>query len=85
MTSTQFSTQQSFQRKRFIEMLHRKHTETMRKYSQFQTADDENEAYEMWRERRERESKRRKVEPQQHRMPCPACAAHGWYVVWSRE
>ena len=65
-------------RKRFTEMLDRKHTETMRKYSQFQTAEDENDAYEMWRERRERESKRRKVEPQQHRMPCPACAAHGW-------
>ena len=65
-------------RKRFTEMLERKHTETMRKYSQFQTAEDENDAYEMWRERRERESKRRKVEPQQHRMPCPACAAHGW-------
>ena len=65
-------------RKRFTEMLDRKHTETMRKYSQFQTAEEENDAYEMWRERRERESKRRKVEPQQHRMPCPACAAHGW-------
>ena len=65
-------------RKRFTEMLDRKHTETMRKYSQFQTAEDENDAYEIWRERRERESKRRKLEPQQHRMPCPACAAHGW-------
>ena len=56
-------------RKRFTEMLDRKHTETMRKYSQFQTAEKENDAYEMWRERRERESKRRKVEPQQHGMP----------------
>ena len=65
-------------RKRFTEMLDRKHTETMRKYSQFQTAEEENDAYEMWRESRERESPRRKVEPQQHRMPCPACAAHGW-------
>ena len=65
-------------RKRFTEMLDRKHTETMRKYSQFHTAEEENDAYEMWRERRERESKRRKVEPQQHRMSCPACAAHGW-------
>ena len=65
-------------RKRFTEMLDRKHTETMRKYSQFQTADDENEAYEMWRESREREPKRRKVEPQHYRMPCPACAADGW-------
>ena len=42
-------------RKRFTEMLDRKHTETMRKYSQFQTAEDENDAYELWRERRERE------------------------------
>ena len=57
-------------RKRFTGMLDRKHTETMRKYSQFQTAEDENAAYEMSRERREREPKRRKVEPQQHRMPC---------------
>ena len=65
-------------RKRFTEMLDRKHTETMSKYSQFQTAEEENDAYETWRDRRERESKRRKVEPQQHRMPCPACAAHGW-------
>ena len=44
-------------RKSFTEMLDWKHTETMRKYSQFQTAEDENDAYEMWRERRERESK----------------------------
>ena len=64
-------------RKRFTEMLDRKHTETMRKYSQFQTAEDEHEAYEMWRESGEREPERRKAEPQQHRMPCPACAAHG--------
>ena len=65
-------------RKRFTEMLDWKHTETMRKYSQFQNEAEENDAYEVWWERRERESKRRKVEPQQHRMPCPACAAHGW-------
>ena len=65
-------------RKRFTEMLDRKHTEIMCKHSQFQTAVDENEAYEIWRGRREREPKRRKVEPQQHRMPCPACDAHGW-------
>ena len=62
-------------RKRFIEILERRHTETMRKDSQFQSAEDENEAYEMWRERRKREPKRRKDEPQQHRMSCPACAA----------
>ena len=36
-------------------MLDRKHTETMRKYSQFQTAEDEHEAYEMWRESGQRE------------------------------
>ena len=65
-------------RKRFTSMLDRKHTDTMRKYSEFQTSEDENEAYEMWRERRETEPKRRKAEPPQHRMPCPACAAHGW-------
>ena len=64
-------------RKRFTEMLDRKHTETMRKYSQFKAAEDENEAYEIWRERREREPKRRKDELQRHRMFCPACAAHG--------
>ena len=65
-------------RKRFTKILDRKHTETMRRWSHFQTAKDENEAYEMWRESREREPKRRKVEAQQHRVPCPACAAHGW-------
>ena len=65
-------------RKRFTEMLDRKHTETMHKDSQFETAEKENDAYEMWRECRDRESKRRKVEPQQHRMPCPTCAAHDW-------
>ena len=65
-------------RKRFTEMLDRKHTETMRKYSQLKTAEDENEAYEIWRERRERDPKRHKVAPQEHRMSCPACAAHGW-------
>ena len=65
-------------RKRFTDMLDRKHTETMRKYSQFKTAEDENEAYELWRERREREPKRLKVQPQQFRMHCPACAAQWW-------
>ena len=56
-------------RKSFTEMLDWKHTETTRNYSQAETAEKENDAYEMWRERRERESKRRKVEPQQHGMP----------------
>ena len=65
-------------RKRFMEMLDLQHTVTMRKYSQFQIEAEENDAYEVWRERRERASKRRKVEPQQHRMPCLAYAAHGW-------
>ena len=65
-------------RKRFTEMLDRKHTETMRKYSHLKTADDEDEAYESWRECRERQPKRRKVEPEHHRRPCPACTAHGW-------
>ena len=65
-------------RKRFTEMLDLKHTETMRKYSQFQNEEEENDAYEVWRERRETKSKRRKVEPQQPRMPCPACAEHAW-------
>ena len=36
-------------RKRFTEMLDRKHTETMRTYSRFQTTEDENEAYDMWK------------------------------------
>ena len=36
-------------RKRFTEMLDWKHLETMRKYSQFQTAEEENDAYETWR------------------------------------
>ena len=65
-------------RKRFTEMLVRKHTETMRKYSQFKTLEDENEAYEQWKERREKNPKRHKVAPQEHRMSCPACAEHGW-------
>ena len=65
-------------RKRFTEKLDQKHTETMRKYSKYKTAEDENEAYEIWRERRERDPKRRKVEPEQQRMPCPACDAHAW-------
>ena len=64
--------------KRFTEMLDRKHTETMREYSQFKTLEDENEAYEQWKERREKNPKRHKVAPQEHRMSCPACAEHGW-------
>ena len=63
-------------RKRFTEMLHRKHTETMRKYSKFQNEEEENEAYEVWKGNCERDFKRRKVEPEQNRMPCPACAEH---------
>ena len=65
-------------RKRFTDMLDRKHAETLRKYSQLKTAEDENEAYEIWRERRDMEPKHHKVEPRQHRLPCPACAAQGW-------
>jgi hypothetical protein len=65
-------------RKRFEEMLDRKHTETMRKHSEFQTTEAENEAYEIWSERRERDPKRKKIEHQKDRRPCPACAAHGW-------
>ena len=65
-------------RKRFTAMLDRKHTKTMHKYSSFRTAEEEDDAYEKWRASRETEPKRRKIEPQQHRMPCPACAACGW-------
>ena len=65
-------------RKRFTEMLDRKHTETMRTYSQFQTAEDENEAYENWLGLRAREPKRHKAEPPAHHRPCPGFAAQGW-------
>ena len=64
-------------RQRFTEMLDRKHTETMRKYSEFQSATqdslkiEEDEAYEKWKGRREeREPKRRRVEPKH---VCEAC------------
>ena len=65
-------------RKRFTQMLDRKHTETMRKHSQLKTVQDENEAYERWRDGRDRDPKRQKAEPETHRRPCPACAAQGW-------
>ena len=65
-------------RKRFTQMLDRKHTETMRRHSQLKTAQDETEAFERWRDRRDREPKRQKAEPETHRRPCPACAAQGW-------
>ena len=65
-------------RKKFTAKLDEKHTKTMRRHSQFTTAEDENDAYESWRESRETESKRRKVEPQKHRGHCAACAAQGW-------
>ena len=65
-------------RKRFTDMLDRKHAETLRKYSQLKNAEGENEAYDIWRRHREGDPKRRTVETQQHRMPCPGCAAHGW-------
>ena len=42
------------------------------------TAEDESQADELWRQRREREPKRLKVEAQQFRMPCDACASLGW-------
>ena len=41
----------------------------LRMRKQFQNEAEENDAYEVWWERREREFKRRKVESQQHRMP----------------
>ena len=65
-------------RKRFTEMLERKHTQTMRKFSHYRTAEQEDDAYELWRERRDREPKRQKVQGQENRRPCPACAAQGW-------
>ena len=65
-------------RKRFTQMLDRKHTETMRRHSQLKTAQDETEAFERWRDRRDKEPKRHKAEPETHRRPCPACAAQGW-------
>ena len=65
-------------RKRFTEMLDRKHAQTMRRFSHYRTEEQENDAYELWREKRDREPKRQKVEEQANRMPCPACAAQGW-------
>ena len=59
-------------------MLDRKHTETMRKHSQYKTADDEEEAYDTWKACRDREPKRRKVEPPNHRKTCTKCAEWGW-------
>ena len=40
-------------RQRFTGMLDRMHTRTMRKFSQFPTAEAENEVYGSWREGRE--------------------------------
>ena len=65
-------------RKRFEEMLERMHTKTMSKYSDFKTIEEENDAYEIWRELRDREPKRRKVKSEKYHMPCPACKANGW-------
>ena len=65
-------------RKRFTEMLERKHTQTMRRFSQYKTAEQENVAYELWCERRDREPKRQKVQEQENRRPCSACASQGW-------
>ena len=65
-------------RKRFEEMLERMHTKTMSKYSDFKTVEEENGAYEIWRELRDREPKRRKVKSEKYHMPCPACKANGW-------
>ena len=45
---------------------------------EFNTAEDESQADELWRDRREREPKRLKVEPQQFRMTCAVCASQGW-------
>ena len=64
-------------RKRFTEMLDGKHTDTMRKHLQFWTAEDQNEAYELWR-KCGRRLKHSKIEPPQHRMRCPACEEYGW-------
>ena len=63
-------------RKRFTEMLERKHTDTMRRFSSYKTVEQENDAYELWRERRDREPKRQKAEVSQV-IACPACVAAG--------
>ena len=65
-------------RKRFTDMLDRKHTETMRKHSHLKSEQAEQEAYERWRDGRDRDPKRQKAAPETHRRPCPACAAQGW-------
>ena len=65
-------------RLRFTEMLHKKHRETMARFSEFKTAEEEMEAFECWLEMQAREPKRPKVEPQTPRAQCPACAANGW-------
>ena len=62
--------------KRFTEMLERKHTDTMRRFSSYKTVEQENDAYELWRERRDREPKRQKAEVSQV-IACPACVAAG--------
>ena len=63
-------------RRRFTEMLDRKHTNTMRKFSNYKTAEQENDAYDLWRERRDREPKRQKAEAS-NIIACPVCAAAG--------
>ena len=41
-----------------------RYTKTMCIYAKFKTAEDENQAYELWRERCDREPTRLKVEPE---------------------
>ena len=70
-------------RLRFTDMLNRKHRETMARFSNFKTAEEEMEAFEVWRKKMEEEMhleelKRPKVEQQQPCAHCSACAAKGW-------
>ena len=65
-------------RLRFMEILNKKHRETMARFSKFKNVEEEMDAFEGWLEMQAREPKRPKVEPQTPRVLCPACAAKDW-------
>ena len=65
-------------RQRFTNMLEKKHDETMRRHSSMKSKEEENDAFEVWKEQQERRPKGQKVIAEGPLLPCAACAARGW-------
>ena len=63
-------------RKRFTEMLEKKHTATMHKYSIMQNEQDEDDQYRVWREQQESNEMQKPASDSSCKSICPACQAN---------